>query len=46
MGATYDSADNDYTVGLLLLGATALIAFVYTVFRLHAREPQAKQIST
>ncbi|MFZ2529587.1 MAG: nitrate/nitrite transporter [Rhodococcus sp. (in: high G+C Gram-positive bacteria)] len=39
MGATYDSADNDYTVGLLLLVATALIALVYTALRLHAREP-------
>ena len=27
MGATYDAADNNYTIGLLLLVATALIAF-------------------
>ncbi|NGP06191.1 NarK/NasA family nitrate transporter [Rhodococcus sp. 14C212] len=38
MGATYDSADNDYTVGLLLLVATALIALVYTAVKLHAHE--------
>jgi NNP family nitrate/nitrite transporter-like MFS transporter len=39
MGATYDSVHNNYTVGLLLLVATALIAFTYTGMRLHAREP-------
>ncbi|WP_083853056.1 MULTISPECIES: nitrate/nitrite transporter [unclassified Rhodococcus (in: high G+C Gram-positive bacteria)] len=39
MGATYDSADNDYTVGLLLLVATALLALLYTALKLHAREP-------
>lgn len=39
MGATYDPTDNDYTVGLLLLVATALAAFVYTAVRLHAHEP-------
>lgn len=43
MGATYDRADNDYTVGLMLLVFTALIAFAYTAFRLHAREPQPKE---
>lgn len=39
MGASYDPVDNDYTFGLLLLVATALIALAYTAFRLHAREP-------
>jgi NNP family nitrate/nitrite transporter-like MFS transporter len=39
MGATYNQADSDYTIGLLLLVATALIAFAYTALRLHAREP-------
>ena len=39
MGATYDKADNDYTVGLLLLVATALIALTYTALKLHAHEP-------
>jgi len=39
MGATYNAADNNYTIGLLLLVATALIAFAYTALRLHAHEP-------
>lgn len=38
MGATYDAVDNDYTVGLLLLAATALIALVFTATRLHVHE--------
>ncbi|MCV7066939.1 MFS transporter, partial [Mycolicibacterium farcinogenes] len=40
MGATYDSVDHDYTAGLLLLVATALLAFGYTALRLHAGEPE------
>ncbi len=40
MGATYDSIDNDYSVGLVLLVATALVAFGYTALRLHAQEPR------
>lgn len=43
MGATYDSVNNNYTVGLLLLVATALLAFGYTALRLHAREPEPKE---
>nr|WP_197417488.1 nitrate/nitrite transporter [Mycobacterium sp. GA-2829] len=43
MGASYDAVDNDYTVGLLLLVATALIAFAYTAVRLHAHEPHPKE---
>jgi len=39
MGATYNQADNSYTIGLLLLVATALVAFAYTALRLHAYEP-------
>lgn len=39
MGATYDPVDNDYTVGLLLLVATAVIALIFTATKLHAREP-------
>ncbi len=39
MGATYDPVDNDYTVGLLLLVATALIALAYTALKLKTREP-------
>ena len=46
MGATYNAADNNYTIGLLLLVATALLAFVYTAVRLHAHEPQPKEAST
>ncbi|MET0740226.1 MAG: MFS transporter [Candidatus Nanopelagicales bacterium] len=34
MGATYDEAGNDYTVGLVLLCVTALAAFAYTAFAL------------
>ncbi|HJT95252.1 MAG TPA: nitrate/nitrite transporter [Mycobacterium sp.] len=40
MGATYNAADNNYTVGLLLLVATALLALAYTALRLHAHEPE------
>ena len=40
MGATYDAVDHDYSVGLVLLVATALVAFGYTALRLHAHEPQ------
>ncbi|MGW5922247.1 nitrate/nitrite transporter [Nocardia fluminea] len=39
MGATYDPTDNDYTVGLVLLVATAVIALIFTATKLHAREP-------
>ncbi|WP_068274267.1 MFS transporter [Aldersonia kunmingensis] len=39
MGATYNEANNDYTVGLLLLAIVAGAALLYTVFRLHTREP-------
>lgn len=46
MGATYDAAENDYTVGLLLLVATAVLAFAYTALRLHAREPERQEAQT
>ena len=48
MGATYDPVGNNYTVGLLLLVATALVALGYTAFRLHAHEPatQTKGVAT
>jgi NNP family nitrate/nitrite transporter-like MFS transporter len=39
MGATYDPVHNNYTIGLLLLVATALVAFGYTALRLRAYEP-------
>ena len=41
MGASYDPVDNDYTIGLLLLVATALVAFAYMALRLHAHESTA-----
>lgn len=40
MGATYDEAGNDYTLGLLLLALTALAALAYTAFRLASHEPE------
>lgn len=43
MGSTYDVSENDYSVGLSLLVATALIALCYTALRLHAHEPQPKE---
>ncbi|KUH69947.1 MFS transporter [Mycolicibacterium novocastrense] len=43
MGSTYDAVENDYSVGLILLVVTALIAFAYTALRLHAHEPQPKE---
>ncbi len=46
MGATYDPVGNDYTVGLLLLVATALAALAYTALRLHAREPERREAPT
>ncbi|WP_280339454.1 MFS transporter [Nocardia neocaledoniensis] len=39
MGATYDPVGNDYTIGLLLLVVTAMLALVFTTIKLHAREP-------
>ncbi|MEE2031043.1 nitrate/nitrite transporter [Rhodococcus sp. CC-R104] len=39
MGATYDPVDNDYTVGLLLLVACAVVALLYTAFALKTHEP-------
>ncbi|WP_290367631.1 nitrate/nitrite transporter [Rhodococcus spelaei] len=41
MGATYDEADNNYTVGLLLLALTAAAALAYTAFKLSSHEPEA-----
>lgn len=32
MGATYDEADHSYTIGLMLLCATAVCALLYTLF--------------
>ncbi len=32
MGATYDAATNSYTIGLLLLCATAIVALLFTIY--------------
>ncbi|MEZ0366536.1 MFS transporter [Mycobacterium sp. pUA109] len=39
MGATYDPVHKNYTVGLLLLVATALITIAYTAVRLRTEKP-------
>jgi MFS transporter, NNP family, nitrate/nitrite transporter len=41
MGATYDAADHSYTVGLLLLCATAVLAMLFTVFGIRRRAPSS-----
>ncbi|MGE2689875.1 nitrate/nitrite transporter [Mycolicibacterium pulveris] len=46
MGASYDPVDNDYSIGLVLLVATALVAFTYTALRLQAHEPTAARKET
>ncbi|ORA21748.1 MFS transporter [Mycobacterium angelicum] len=38
MGATYDPVHNNYTIGLLLLVITAVLAFGYTALRLKSHE--------
>lgn len=38
MGATYNEADHSYTVGLLLLCATALVALLYTLIGVRDRK--------
>lgn len=44
MGATYNRIGHDYTAGLLALVATAVVAFVFTAIRLHAREPAGRTL--
>lgn len=39
MGATYDPVHNDYTIGLVLLVVTAVLALGYTAVRMPARLP-------
>ena len=41
MGATYDEADHSYTIGLMLLCATALVALVYTLLGIKKRKEPA-----
>ncbi|QWF22462.1 MFS transporter [Nocardioides sp. LMS-CY] len=38
MGATYDEADHSYTIGLMLLCATALVALLYTLLGIKKRK--------
>jgi NNP family nitrate/nitrite transporter-like MFS transporter len=38
MGATYNEADHSYTVGLMLLCATAIVALVYTLVGIRKRQ--------
>ncbi|WP_067699725.1 MFS transporter [Nocardia jejuensis] len=38
MGATYNESANNYTFGLLLLAATALVGLIYTALKLSAQE--------
>ncbi|GEL96153.1 nitrate/nitrite transporter [Cellulomonas composti] len=38
MGATYDEASHSYTLGLMLLMVTALVAFVYALTRLPRKD--------
>jgi MFS transporter, NNP family, nitrate/nitrite transporter len=39
MGATYNEADNNYTIGLVLLCATALVALLFVIFALRSDKP-------
>ncbi|WP_308209078.1 MFS transporter [Microbacterium sp. zg.B48] len=41
MGATYDAETHSYTVGLLLLCATAVIALIFTIYLSRGRAPEA-----
>ncbi len=37
MGATYDEADHSYTIGLMLLCVTAVVALLFTLFGMRKR---------
>jgi len=37
MGATYDEADHSYTIGLMLLCATAVVALLFTLLGIRKR---------
>jgi MFS transporter, NNP family, nitrate/nitrite transporter len=39
MGVTYNEADNNYTIGLVLLCATALVALLFVIFALRSDKP-------
>jgi MFS transporter, NNP family, nitrate/nitrite transporter len=42
MGATYDEEDHSYTIGLILLCATALVALLYTLFGVRKRSDEGR----
>ncbi len=42
LGATYDEADHSYTIGLVLLCITAIIAFLYVLIALSRERERAK----
>ena len=48
MGATYNSADNNYTTGLALLSLVSVLALLYTAWRLpgRSRAPAKSPITT
>jgi len=41
MGATYDEATQSYTVGLVLLSATAVVSFLFVLLRLKREDRPA-----
>ena len=43
MGATYNAEDKSYAIGLLLLAATALVAFAYTTSFMRGRRTPAEE---
>jgi len=43
MGATYNAEDKSYAIGLLLLAATALVAFAYTTSFMKGRRTPAEE---
>jgi MFS transporter, NNP family, nitrate/nitrite transporter len=45
MGATYDEEDHSYTLGLLLLCATAIVALLYTLLGIKQRPVTASEAS-
>jgi NNP family nitrate/nitrite transporter-like MFS transporter len=46
MGATYDEANQSYTVGLVLLSVTAIVALVFVIVRLWRKEGASESPTT
>ncbi|MEO5832876.1 MAG: MFS transporter [Nakamurella sp.] len=44
MGATYNAADNSYTIGLMLLSLTCILTLLYTALRMSER-PQGRRVT-